>query len=319
MILAGFFFSLAGGIGLALFLEYLDNTIKSLEDVERYAQLPTLGVIPAISGSVTGRLRSNGSSRSRRRQIETSEDGSQLGLELRQNAAQLRLVNNMDRNSMAGEAYRGLRTSLLLSSAGTPPKRILVTSGRASEGKSTTAVNTAISLAQLGAKVLIIDCDLRRPSVHKFFDVSNVHGVTNFLANNTELDPLVQELAIPNLSVITSGPIPPNPAELLSSSRMKEMLDRLSLVYDHIIIDSPPIINVTDPIILSTLVDGTMMVVHAGKTTREVVQRSRQDLLNVRSKLFGVVLNNVNLRKDGYDYYYYYRYSDYKTDGASSN
>lgn len=314
-IIAGFVLSLIAGIGLAFFLEYLNDTIKSLEDVERYVQLPLLGVIPILTAGTPKFLRGN----KLPRQIEAAEDGSQLGLEIKQNQAQMTLLANLDGHSLAGEAYRGLRTSLLLSAAGTPPKLILVTSGQASEGKTTTAVNTAISLAQLGSRVLIIDCDLRRPSVHKRFEISSANGVTNFLSSDTGINSLIQELSIPNLSVMPAGPIPPNPAELLSSKRMKELLDILSKSYDHVIVDSPPIVNVSDPIILSTMVDGTILVVHGGKTTRGVAQRARHELTNVRAKVFGVVLNNFDIRKEGYDYYYYYRYAGYGPNGADAS
>ena len=318
IILTGFILSLGAGIGLALFLEYLDNTIKTLDDVEQYAQLPTLGVIPSIATTSVGFLKGMGKAK----QALLAKNESLLILDAPQNAAQLKLLANLDNSSINGEAYRALRTSLLLSAAGTPPKSILVTSGQAGEGKTTTAVNTAISLSQLGAKVLLIDCDLRRPSVHKQLDVSNLDGVTNYLSSNTELEPLVKPSDIPNLSVMTCGPIPPNPAELLSSRKMKQMLEILGQSFDHIIIDSPPIVNVTDPVILSTLVDGTVMVIQGGKTTRDFVQRSRQELLSVRAKIFGVVLNNVNLHKEGYEYYYYYRYSNYyrsHTDKQNNN
>lgn len=300
IILGIFAGSLGAGIGLAFFIEYLDDTIKSVEDVERYAQLPMLGIIPAFAKPSSGFFKVK-----EKKQIDLSENGTQLGLESSQNRVQSNLLLNTETHSMAGEAYRALRTSLLLSAAGTPPKTILVTSSQPGEGKSTTAVHIAYSLAQLGARVLIMDCDLRRPSLHKKLDISSAKGIANYLSSNTNLKPLIQELDIPNLSAITSGPIPPNPAELLSSRKMKEMLELLGKSYDHIIIDSPPIVNVTDPIILSTLVDGTIVVIQSGKAKRGLVQRSRQELLSVRSKIFGVVLNNVNLRREGYKYNYY--------------
>ncbi len=144
--------------------------------------------------------------------------------------------------------------------------------------------------------------------------------MSNYLSGNTDLESLIQELAIPNLSVIASGPIPPNPAELLSSHKMKEMIKMLGKSFDHIIIDSPPIMNVTDPIILSTLVDGTIMVIHSGKTSRAVVQRSRRELSSVGAKIFGVVLNNVNFRREGYDYHYYrYNYTSKQNPYLSEN
>ncbi len=307
IIMVGFILSLGAGIGLALFIEFLDDSIKSLDDVERYAQLPTLGVIPNLTNGAKGRLKGKLKSK----EIDLAENGSHLGIEIKHNEAQAKLLSDLDGHSITGEAYRALRTALLLSSAGNPPKTILVTSGQAGEGKTTTAVNTAISLAQLGAKVVIIDCDLRRPSLDKRLSISRAVGVSNYLSSHTELDGLIQKLEIPNLSSIPAGPIPPNPAELLSSAKMKEMIEELSKLFDHVIIDSPPIISVTDPIILSTLVDGTIMVIHGGKTSRRLVQRSRNELSNVRSRIFGVVLNNVDVRKDGYDYYYY-RYYNYK-------
>lgn len=307
MITMGFLLSLVAGIGLSLFLEYLDNTIKSLDDVDRYVQLPTLGIIPSISANAKTFLVGQNA----RKRISTSEDGSQLGLTAKNSYTPFNSLINSDSYAMIKEAYRAIRTSLLLSTAEAPPKIILVTSGSPSEGKSTTVVNLAISLAELGAKVLVIDCDLRRPSVHKYFDISSVNGLTNYLAGSIGADEAIQDLEIANLSVMPSGPIPPNPAELLSSQKMKDMLKLLGSSYDHIVLDSPPVVNVTDPVILSTIVDGTVFVVHAGKTTREITQRARQELMSVNSKILGVVLNNVNLRKDGYDYYSYYRYSSH--------
>lgn len=298
-IMIGFFLSLLGGIGLAYFLEYLDNTIKTVEDVGRYAQLPALGVIPAIAGAGALRLKSHG--RGRKLSAGQQMNGST------QLARASDPMTVFDSRSSAAEAYRVVRTSMLLSAAGSPPKTILVTSGQPGEGKTTTVVNTAISLAQLGASVLIIDCDLRRPATHKIFGIeTNGDGLSSYLARNIEVDGLIHKLQIPNLSLLPCGPIPPNPAELISSSRMKDLLKTLGERYDHILIDSPPLINVTDPVILSSMVDGVILVVHGGKSPRAIVQRARQELLGVGAKIFGVVLNNVDLHREGYDAYYYY-------------
>ncbi|MBL8205226.1 MAG: polysaccharide biosynthesis tyrosine autokinase [Blastocatellia bacterium] len=299
-VLLAFFLSTAAAVGLAFFLEYLDNTIKTVEDVERYAQLPALGVIPAIATSTSLRKLPT-----KAEQEALSENSNGLTLPGASLATQLMTLDNQ---STVAEAYRALRTSVLLSSAGHPPKTILVTSGRPGEGKTTTAINTAISLAQLGASVLIIDCDLRRPKVHKVFGISHVHGLSTYLSRDVELDTMIHTLPIPNLYLLPCGPTPPNPAELVSSEKMREMLITLSKQYDHIILDSPPLINVTDPVILSTMVDGVIMVVHAGKSTRDVVRRASQELTGVGAKVFGVVLNNVNLQREGYDEYYYQRY-----------
>jgi capsular exopolysaccharide synthesis family protein len=196
-----------------------------------------------------------------------------------------------------------LRTSVLLSAAGNPPKTILFTSGQPGEGKTTTAINTAISLAQLGSSVLLIDADLRRPTVHRVFKMNQPTGLSTYLSRQVEVDSLIQKLWTPHLSVLPCGPIPPNPAELISSERMKELLRALSEKFDHILIDSPPLINVTDPVILSTMVDGVILVIQAGRSTRDVLRRARQELGSVGAKIFGVVLNNLDIKREGYDSY----------------
>jgi capsular exopolysaccharide synthesis family protein len=212
------------------------------------------------------------------------------------------------------EAYRHLRTSLLLSSAGQPPKTILVTSSQPSEGKTTTAVNTAVMLAQTGADVVIVDCDLRRPRLHSHFNVPNIPGVTNYLSGESDLEALLQPCEkLANLKLLTSGPVPPNPAELLGSNEMRKLLGQLSERFAHVIVDSPPAISFTDASILSTMVDGVVLVVHGGRSSRAVVRRAKQLLLDVGANIFGVVLNNVKLESTNY-YYYAGYYSSYYTD-----
>lgn len=310
-IVIGLFLSLIGGVGLAYFLEYLDNTIKTVEDVSRYVQLPALGVIPALASAATRRM--NGG-----RRVRNLIVGRETSSEPRNFPLASDSLTVFDNRSSAAEAYRVVRTSMLLSAPGSPPKTILITSGQAGEGKTTTVVNTAISLAQLGSSVLIIDCDLRKPATHKIFGVNPEHGLSSYLSNYVEIDGLIQKLQIPNLSLLPCGSIPPNPAELISSARMKDLIKLMAGRYDHILIDSPPLINVTDPVILSTLVDGVIMVIHGGKSPRAVVQRARQELLGVGAKIFGVVLNNIDMTREGYDaYYYYYNryYMPYEKDG----
>ncbi|HSB10198.1 MAG TPA: polysaccharide biosynthesis tyrosine autokinase [Blastocatellia bacterium] len=314
-ILIGFLMSLVAGIGLVFFLEYLDNTVKTVEDVSRYTQLPALSVIPAIRGRKQRALKAgNGSKHSGQLALRDGKGkaaGSGIGLNTDQLLA-------LDSRSSVAEAYRVLRTSVLLSSTENPPKTILVTSGQPGEGKTTTAVNTAISLAQLGASVLIIDCDLRKPSVHKALGIDPGQGLSTYLSRRMEIDEVIQELPIPNLSVLTSGRIPPNPAEMISSARMKEMLRILSERFDHIVIDSPPLLKVTDPVILSTMVDGVILVVHGGKSSRDVVRRTRQELSIAGARIFGVVLNNVSVHDEGYDSYYYEAYGDYEQGAGAS-
>jgi len=319
-IMIGFLMSLVAGLALVFFLEYLDNTVKTVEDVSRYTQLPALSVIPAIRGrkqrSLKGRNGSKGSSELALTNGQGKGNGHGSGNGTGFNAEQLLAL---DSRSSVAEAYRVLRTSVLLSSTEKPPKTILVTSGQPGEGKTTTAVNTAISLSQLGASVLIIDCDLRKPSVHKLLGVDHVEGVSSYMSRRMALDDVIHKLPIPNLSVMTSGRIPPNPAEMISSTRMKEMLAILCERFDHIIIDSPPLLKVTDPVILSTLVDGVILVVHGGKSSRDVVRRTRQELSIAGARIFGVVLNNVSVHDEAYDSYYYEEYGDYeKTAGAAA-
>jgi polysaccharide biosynthesis transport protein len=322
----GFLLSLVAGVGLALLLEYLDNTVKSVEDVSRATQLPTLALIPSmnadavraigarkraqqkvIAGAVS--MQSSGQASGQAAGQAGKPEAAVAGIAPRSMQAHNdNQVATLESLSSIVEAYRMLRTSVLLSTAGTPPKTILVTSSQPGEGKTTTAVNTAISMAQLGSSVLVIDADLRRPAVHKTFKVPNTRGITNYLSSKAAIENLIVKLPIPNLSLLPCGPIPPNPAELISSDRMKDLLRLLGERYDHIIIDSPPLISVTDPVILSTMVDGSILVVHSGRSTRDLVRRARQELNSVGAKVFGVVLNNVNIKKEGYDDYYYYRY-----------
>jgi capsular exopolysaccharide synthesis family protein len=306
----GWFLSLVAGIGLAFLLEHLDSTIKTVEDVNRYAGLPALGVIPAISSRQPRRLL--GSRKQSRPVLAPASAAKELGA----NGGEVQLIA-LDSRSSAAEAYRGLRTSVLLSSAGGPPKSIMFTSGQPGEGKTTTVINTAISLAQLGSTVLIVDADLRKPGTHKVFGVSHAAGLSTYLSGeHVPLESVIQKLPIENLYLMPCGPIPPNPAELVSSEKMKEMIAALSRRFDHILVDSPPLMHVTDPVILSTLVDGVILVIHGGKSTRDVVRRARVELSSVGAKVFGVVLNNLDLKREGYDDYCYYSY--YSTYGGAN-
>jgi capsular exopolysaccharide synthesis family protein len=302
MIFIGLLLSLAGGVGLALLLDYLDNTVKSVEDVSLSTQLPTLALIPSIPPATKRALAGNNNGH--RQAIESGAGKIACGAE--------RSGNNwpaLEPFSPAVESYRMLRTAILLSTAAAPPKTILITSSQPGEGKTTTAVNTAISLSQLGASVLLIDADMRRPAVHTVLNITRNCGISNYLSGQGPLDDLIVKLPIPNLFALPCGPIPPNPAELISSDRMKELLRELSRRFDHILIDSPPLISVTDPVILSTMVDGAIFVVQSGKSSRELVRRARRDLSGAGARVLGVVLNNVNIKREGYDEYDYYRYS----------
>lgn len=301
-ILIGLLASLVLGVGIALLIEQLDNTVKTVDDVSRVAGLPTLGVIPAMGNRRRSRLaKSNPEPNSRLLTTAAAEEPQR-----RQLPAILGGKRRASRATTFAEAYRGLRTSILLSSAGHAPKTILFTSSQPSEGKTTTTINTAISLAQLGASVIIVDADMRRPSAHRILGVPQTPGLSTYLSREVELGEMVRELSVPHLSLMPCGPVPPNPAELISSAKMKELLQVLGERYDHVLIDSPPLVNVSDAVILSTLVDGVILVVQGGRSTRGIVRRARIELGNVGAKIFGVVLNNVDLKREGYDGYYYY-------------
>jgi len=293
---------LLGGIGLALLREYLDNTIKTPDDIETLARLPSLAVVPAMSSS-------NGKRRGRlskllRAPVMTSREG----------RAEL-ISHNMPQSQMS-EAFRALRTSLLLSQAEHPPQVILMTSSLPREGKTTAAVNLAVTLAQLGDKTLLVDADLRKPGINRALSlVDGKHaGLSSYLAGVSSLDLItVPHPAIANLDAIPTGPIPPNPADLLSSRRLTELIAELRNRYKFVVIDSPPVMAATDAVILSVLVDGVLMVVRSGETPKEAFTRTRDLLIGVKCHMLGVVLNAVDSSSP--DYYYSYRYYPYSYGG----
>lgn len=277
---------LFGGIGLAFFVEYLDNTVKQPDDVEKGAGLPSLGIVPNVMETV------NSSSRP--------------------------MITHDDRKSSLSEAYRAIGTYIQFSSAVKPPKTLLVTSPRKGEGKTTTAVNTAITMAHSGGKGLIIDADMRKPQLHKIFDVDSLTGLSSFLTGNIEFgEELVKRTKVENLDIIPAGIIPPNPSELLASYRMKDLISGLTTQYSFVIIDSPPLLGLSDAIIISTMTDGVIMVVRSGSTPKDLVSQSKKLLYGVNAKILGVVLNGVresDLRYGSYSYYYSYYYEE-DTDG----
>ncbi len=299
-IIVAFLVSLAAGIGLAFLLDYLDDSIRTSDDIGRHLGLPTLALIP------------HQASNEKRKLALTAKSGNPN--------TSMALVALEDTRSAMAESYRHLRTSLLFSSAGKPPQTILVTSSQPSEGKTTTAINTAITLAQSGADVVIIDCDLRRPRLHNHFDLDNTAGLTNYLSGEKNTDLLMKPYpGLPKLKIITSGPIPPNPAELLSSNEMKNLLQFLRGNFKHVIIDSPPAISFTDAAILSTLVDGVVLVAMAGKSSIHLMRRFKQRLSNIGARIYGVVLNGIKSDSVEYGYYGYgYTYNYYSTSDDDS-
>ncbi len=287
------------GIGLAFFIEHLDSSVKTPDDIDRYIKLPALGVIPSMASLLPS---------SKRKQIAAIAGGNGAKGVAGQQAVEL--ITYHDTKSLISEAYRNLRTSVLLSSgSGRPPKTLLVTSSQAGEGKTTTAVNIAITLSQTGEKVILLDCDMRNPRVHKVIGLENTHGMSTFLSGNSDLSSMIQQSDIPNLFAVSAGRVPPNPAELLGSPRMKQGLALLDEYFDHIVIDSPPVLSVTDARIIGTLVDGVVLVIKGSETPKEAVQRTKRLLQEVHAHIIGTLLNNVNVRSA--DYYYYSKYYHY--------
>ena len=300
-VMAAMILSTLFGAGLALFLEYLDDSIRSTEDIEKYLGLPALAAIPSFESMPKRRLLLVGGN-------EESPPNQTNDL-----------LIHTDAQSSIAEAYRQLRTSILLSTAGHAPKSLLVTSSLPAEGKTTTATNTAISLAQTGAKVLIIDADMRRPRLHSVFNIGNAEGLSTVLSTDLSKDEIIDVVKYDksaNLYLLPSGPVPPNPAELIGSEQMQIVFKILQEEFTHIVVDSPPIASFTDGVLIASMVDGVILVVHSGKSSRQVVRRSRQLLQDVGAKIFGVVLNKVNLSSQDNFYYYqsYYHRSNYRSD-----
>ncbi|MFT9849098.1 CpsD/CapB family tyrosine-protein kinase [Aneurinibacillus sp. REN35] len=217
-----------------------------------------------------------------------------------------KLIAHWDPKSPVSEAYRTLRTNIQFAGVDQEIKTILVTSTAPEEGKSTTSANLAVVTAQAGKRTLYIDADLRKPTGHQTFYVSNRRGLTSFLAGQTALENTVQQTGIENLFVMTAGPIPPNPSELLGSKKMRAALEELQTHFDFIILDTPPTLAVADSTILARMVDGCILVVNSGKTNRDMAKKAKQQLENAHARLLGIVLNNKKAKKNE-DYYYYYQ------------
>jgi succinoglycan biosynthesis transport protein ExoP len=289
---------LVGGVGLALFREYLDNTVKSPDDIEALTGLPSLAVVPSLPGLNGHHSRLSRFSRDSHPQVTAGP--------------RVELLSYVQPKSQISEAFRALRTSLLLSQAEHPPQVILVTSALPREGKTTAAVNLAVTLAQLGDRTLLMDSDLRKPGIRRALNLTmgKEGGLSSYLAGVLTLDEaIIPHPTITNLEALTTGPVPPSPADLLSSHRMREAITELRRRYKFIVIDSPPIMAATDAVILSSLTDGVLLVVRSGETPKEAFTRTRDLLAAVKSRLLGVVLNAVD--SSAPDYYYSYRYYPY--------
>lgn len=215
------------------------------------------------------------------------------------------LITVENSKSPISESYRTLRTNIQFASVDSDLKTIMVTSSGPAEGKSTTIANLAVVMGQSEKKVLLIDGDLRKPTVHHTFDLINRKGLSTYLAGQDRLEDVIQKTGQPHVDIITSGPIPPNPAELLNSKAMARFLEEVARQYDQVLIDTPPVIAVTDAQVLASKVDGVILVVNAGKTNKDIVVKAKQQLEHVKANILGVVLNKKEMKGDSYYYYYY--------------
>ena len=292
IVLVGVVFGLIGGIIIAFVMDSLDTGLRTIAEIESVTELPSLAVIP----------------RARRTSVE---QGASLS------TAEKNLVVLSQSKSQFAESFRALRTSLLLSTAGHPPKYILLTSATPSEGKTTLSTNLACILAQGDARVLLIDADLRRPSVHHRFGMSGKIGLTTVLTGAATLESAAQKVTeVPNLDVLAAGPMPPFPTEMISSQAMDSLLQHCGEIYTHVLIDTPPILSVTDGVILARHSDAVVLVVRHGKSSKHVVRRARDLLVRSGAPITGIVLNAVDLNSP--DYYGYYGYSGYSYASADS-
>ncbi|HOW86838.1 MAG TPA: polysaccharide biosynthesis tyrosine autokinase [Candidatus Aminicenantes bacterium] len=317
---------LAGGIGLAFLFDVLDNSVKTSEDVEHYAGLPTLGLVPKFSLEGMNKAYNYGRRlKSGREPVQLAaaagaagEGGGASGpaapivgeVERAEHPGSIELVPHYFPNSRLAESYRSIRTALLLSSADHPVKTLAVTSALPGEGKTVTTSNLAVTLAQSGKTVVVVDADLRRPRQHRIFKVKNTFGLTTYLTDSVPVKDVIKSTEIPNLFLVNAGPIPPNPAELLGSEKMARFIRMMAEECDYLIFDLPPMLEISDALVLGAKVDGMVLVVQGDKTSREALKKSRErlDLLKVRT--LGVVINNVSLPHHGYYYYkdYYHSY-----------
>ena len=319
---------LALGLGVIFLLDYLDRTIKTPEEVKMLLGLPALGIIPSTAakevkaydsyqykygyryGPGDGNPGNPGNPRNPKNPRKNKKKTSPK-------VQDIELINFLDPESLFVEKYRHIRTSIMLSVPKEPPRVIAVSSALPSEGKTATTINLAVSFSQLGKKTLIIDGDLRKPRMHKIFKLKNSAGISSYLAGRVEFNQVIHKTNIPNLFVVPSGPMPPNPVELLDSEIMANMLEKLLEKVDFIFIDTPPLVGIVDAIVIGKYTQGLILVTWAGKTHRNALEKAKQELDQFNIRTLGVVLNRAHEKRTAYGYdYHAYRYKyKYKTKG----
>jgi capsular exopolysaccharide synthesis family protein len=282
-LMMGLLVGLGTGIALAFGIEALDNTLKTQADVEQFLGVPVLGLVPVIGGN--------------------NEPAEAFGDDLRQRD----LGVFLDPKSVAAECCRSIRTNILFMSPDRPIRTMVITSPSPQEGKTTTAVNLGVTMAEAGGRVLIIDTDMRRPRLHRSFGVGNQTGISTVIVGKATLEEAIKHTDVPNLDVLTCGPVPPNPSELLHTDRFAAVLADCAKLYDRIVLDSPPTSAVTDPAVLGNLVDGVVLIIKAGETTRDSAMHARRQLTSAKARVVGVIVNAIDFSNPAYGYEYYYR------------
>ncbi len=285
-LMMGVLLSLLAGIGMAFFLDYMDNTVKTAEDAEQRLGFPVLGMVPMIK----------------------KEDESDI-----------ETIVSKEPGSVISEAYKAIRTAVLLSSPDGSPEIILISSMNQGVGKTVTALNLAIAISQSEKKVLLVDADMRRARIHRIFNMDNSRGLSTYLSGQSEIVTFPSGIQ-DYLDIAPAGPTPPNPSELLSSARLGEFVRSVKQHYDFVIMDSPPLLNVSDAHLISKVVEETILVARSGVSTYESVARAHQMLANIHSPVLGMIVNAVDIKKENYSYYRYYgSYGYYKNDYTQSS
>jgi len=307
-LLVSLLIGLFGGVGLCFLLDFLDDTIKGPADLERLAGIAPLGIVPYLSPDGLAQGKGHRSSLSYRH--VRSADGKEKD-DAVPNVKEIELINHLYPELPFAEDYRTIRTSILLSHVDKNPKTIVFSSPLTQEGKSATTANLAVAFAQLDKKVLVIDADLRRPRMHRIFKARNLNGLTGFLIGNTPFKEVIEKTLINNIWLMPCGPIPPNPAELVNSRRLRELVEAVGQVFDIILLDSPPVLAVSDTTFISSVVESVVLVVRSGQTRRKPLLYALKELARARANVLGVILNGIELNKEGSFYGKYYRYSSY--------
>jgi len=303
-----FFVGFLGGLGLAFVFELMDKSVKNAHDVQKYSSLALLGIVPEF-GQKKNRVKLLWKQSEKKKDAERPESvkpGDTKGDN--QKTESIELITHLSPKSKISENYRSIRTSLLLSSDSSKSRVLAISSPLPQEGKSVTTANLAVTLAQAGKSVLIIDSDLRKPMQHEIFKVANLKGLTDLLSSDYKEKDSIKTTEVPNLFLINSGPVPANPVELLSSEKMARLLKSLKENFEHILIDTPPLLLLSDAFVLASKIDGLLLVVSGGATSREALRQASEKLDSHKMKCLGVILNRADLREHDYYYTKYYQH-----------